>query len=462
MGSRLIRVSALLLCAWGLGAWIAGCSKKTTAPKPTPEKVNEYKPNANARIVSQTIFGDVDKKTELLSMQRADNASFAFEGLYNSTEGVGALNVGGSLRWFHATTTGSAADIRALPVTSIVPSGAVAVGGHDTDGDHTLDVGDAWLYSSAGGLLSQVQVTSDSSDLWLTRVAPVDDSTYIACGGEIRSGVVHPLLTLLHLRAPGVLERGRTLALQSITGFFNDIVALPSSPGELSLAATSASGASSSIHGLRAPWPGVDFVTVDWSREIVPPTGPWVSLDDLEQAGGNLYVAGIVQDHRKQPPPSNGGSWESGLAASYTRSGDLRWATTDSLTRNDDGIFSIAIGPDALYAVGFAANYFSGANPSETFSYGLISKIDLTTGQVIVNFTLGQDHYDAGFSTAVWTASGLICGGWTEEELLDGPYRGWLSTVDVSGTMPVRATVGQWAPDPEAASGPRRGQREIH
>src|SRR5207249_3253608 len=147
--------------------------------------------------------------------------------------------------------------------------------------------------------------------------------------------------------------------LQDMTGYFSDVATLPSSPGELSFAATSRSGASGSVHGLRAPWPGFDPVTVEWSHEIVPPTGSWVLFQDLEEAGGNLYMAGIVNDNRK-PPPSGGGVWTSGLAASYTGSGHLRWVTTDSLTRNDDGLYNIAIGPDAVYAVGIAAEYVSG------------------------------------------------------------------------------------------------------
>ena len=460
MRSRWIRPSVLLIGAWALGAGIAGCSKKTTAPKPAAEQVNTYMPNANARITSQTIFGDADKRTYLGYLQRADDASLGFQGIYNSSSGVGVLNAGGSLRWFQAGTTGSV-NVSTLPGNAIVPNGLVAVGGHDTDGDGKLDVGYASLYSSAGSLLSQVPVTSDSSDVWFYRVVPVADSTFIACGGERRSGVEHPLVALLHLRAPGVIERGRTVTLQGITGYFNDVATLPSPPGELSFAATSRSGASGSfggsgsIHRLRAPWPGFDPVAVEWSREVVPPTGLWVLFQHLKEAGGNLYVAGIVNDNRK-PPSSGGGVWTSGLAASYTGSGDLRWVTTDSLTQNDEGFYDIAIGPDAVYAVGVAAYYVSGSDPNEAFGYGLISKLDLNTGRVIANFTLGQDRYHSLFTTATWTASGLICGGWTERELSGGPYRGWLTTVDVSGTVPAPVAARRGVSDPGAVPEPER------
>jgi len=465
MGSRLTRMSALLLmCAWALGAWIAGCSKKTTAPKPPSERVNEYKPNANGRITSQVNFGDVDKKSFLGSMRRADDGSFVFEGFYNSSSGVGVLNAGGSLRWFQRVSYEPRA-VAALPGTAIAPHGLVAVGAYDSTGDGLSETGYVSLYSSSGSLLSQVLVASDSSAVWLNGIVQVAESTLVGCGGERRAGVEHPLIALLHLKAPGLVEVARTATLPGIVGILGIVVTLPSSPTELVLAVTSENGPSGSIHQLRAPWPGFDAVTVEWSRELVSTAGSVRAVDDLEQAGGNLYVAGIVEDHRKQPPPSNGMSWDSGLAASYTASGDLRWVTTDSLTQRNDGISSIAIGPDALYAVGFGANYAyypSGGSPGETFGYGLIAKLDLNSGQLIANFTLGQERSNAGFFTAVWTATGLTCGGWTEEELNGGSYRGWLVTVDVSGTVPAPTVVSRGALDPDAASRPRLGRdREL-
>ena len=110
MRSRWIRPSVLLIGAWALGAGIAGCSKKTTAPKPAAEQVNTYMPNANARITSQTIFGDADKRTYLGYLQRADDASLVFQGSYNDQWGVGTFNAGGSLRWFFTIDLDSGAE----------------------------------------------------------------------------------------------------------------------------------------------------------------------------------------------------------------------------------------------------------------------------------------------------------------------------------------------------------------
>src|SRR5205823_6253681 len=103
----------------------------------------------------------------------------------------------------------------------------------------------------------------------------------------------------------------------------------------------------------------------------------------------------------------------SALAASYTDSGEPRWLTTVSLTRHSEGFYGLALGPDAAYAVGHAAEYKGGTDPAQAFGYGLISKLDLGTGDVLANFTLGSDQYDSKLNAAVWSAGGLIAAGYT-------------------------------------------------
>jgi len=300
MWRGLFRMRRLLLVLV-LGAGITGCAAddKPTAPKTSSERLNSDKPNANDRITAQAMFGEVGKGTWVGDMRCADDASYGFTGVLNSASGVGALSAAGSVGWFQRVNY-ETRDVLALSSATIVPRGLVVAGAHDTDGDGNSEVGYASLYSSSGSLLSLLLVSSTDSDVWLNGIVPVDDSTLVACGGERRPGVEHPRLTLVHLRAPGQLELGQAATLQDLPGRFLDIVALPSSPGELALATVSANGAARSLHGLRATWPGLDPVTVEWSREIAS-IGE-VTLNDLQQAGGNLYLAGSVRDNRKPPP----------------------------------------------------------------------------------------------------------------------------------------------------------------
>src|SRR5439155_11290354 len=272
------------------------------------------------------------KGTVVAYVRPADDGSLGFAGYYNSRSGVGRLNSDGSLRWFQQTTY-EASNVVSLPATGIVPRGLVVVGRQDTDGDGQIEIGYASLYSYSGNLLSQLLVSSDSSDIWTDGLVPVDDSTFIACGGERRSGVKRPSIFLLHLKAPGVLELGKTVTFPGLIDEFDYVVTLPSTPAELVLAATSYDHGAI-IHALRVPWPGLDPVTVAWNREIIVTSGPVAGLYDLAQAGGNLYVVGTVDDTTNHPLPSNGGAWDTGLAASYTASRDQRWLTIVPLTKH--------------------------------------------------------------------------------------------------------------------------------
>jgi hypothetical protein len=308
----------------------------------------------------------------LFQLRPADDASYSFLGVHNSASGVRVLNPDGSMRWFQRIAYSPRA-ISSLPATSVVPRGLVVAGAHDTDGDGQSDVGYASLYSSTGNLVSQVLIASDSSDIWFNGMVPVSDSTFVGSGAERRLGVEHPCIVVLHLRAPGLLERGGTAILQGITGRFGGIVSLPSSQVVLVLAALSSNGAAYSIHGLRVAWPGLDPVAVQWSHEIVSAIGSVRQVGGPEQVGGNLYVIGAVADDRKAPD-AGGGLWSSGLVASYTGSGDLRWSTVVSLSAKAEILNDIAVGSDGVYAVGDGASFVY--RNEEEFGYGLISKLD--------------------------------------------------------------------------------------
>jgi hypothetical protein len=432
MGSRWIRLSARALVVCVSGAVMAGCGgSKSTAPNPS-ERVNEYEPNANTRVVSQATFGDSDKETTVSAMRAGSDGSHVFAGRYNSHFGVGQLAPGGALRWFQPIAW-RLRSVAALGAGSPVPNGLLAIGSEDTNGDVLSDVGHVELYSSSGALVAGV-VVSDSFNVWFNDVTAVDESTFVACGGERHAGVEFPRVTVLHVRAPGAIEVGRAIAFPSPNYPFVQIITLSSTTGELRLAATSVVGTSRSLHSLAGPWPGLDSMTVEWSRTIAT-TGPTFGLEAIAESGGNLYAAGGVDDSRK-PAPSGGGYWRSGWAASWTASGTPRWFTVDSLTRKSEWFNDIVVGSDAAYAVGVGAGYEFTNDPKDVFGYGLVARLDLATGHVLANLTLGDNRYEQGLNTAEWTSGGLIGAGWTGYETSLGPYRGWFLTVNASGAAP--------------------------
>ena len=429
------RVTLVPWCA--LLAVLAGCgAKDSTAPKTTGERVNADKPSANNRIVVQSLVGDATKSTTIQVLRPAADGSLGLICIYNGVSSFGALGSGGSLRWMQAVTTPN--QVRALesvPATAaVVANGWIVAGARDVDRNGQEESGFASLYSSTGNLITQLAVTSDSSHVWINGVARVDDSTFVACGGVDQSGNLHPYLVVLQVRLPAHLELVAPITVPSLDGWFSKIVLLPSSSSELLFAATSSDGTTRRIHGLRAAWPAFGPITVDWTQAIVPPVGTVNGLFDLAQSGGDLYVAGAVSDPRKSPP-SGGGSWSSGFATSFTGAGLPKWSKVVSLTQHSEHLYSIAVGPDAVYAAGAAGGYVFTTDPKDNFGYGWVTKLDLATGTPLADFTFGDEKNSSGFDGATWTPGGLlVCGGWTQYELDGGPHPGWLATVDASGT----------------------------
>src|SRR6185503_12406224 len=99
-----------------LFAGLAGCSTDKGAPP--AERVNEYRANANNRIVSQSAFGDVDKNTSVFELETNGAGAHPFRGRYNSNNGAGSLSASGALSWFHGTAY-TATDFTALPSTGV-------------------------------------------------------------------------------------------------------------------------------------------------------------------------------------------------------------------------------------------------------------------------------------------------------------------------------------------------------
>lgn len=452
MPPRRTRMSALL-CALACAVSNAGCSK-STAPK--VEAVNDVKPNGNVRIISQGTFG---LSSWISFLRRADDGSFAFYGRYNDQEGAGVLNAAGTLRWFQGVSY-EPRFVTPLPASAVVPHGLILTGRRDTNGDGQFDEGYATLFSSAGSPLSEVTPVSDTSAIWFNAFTAVDDSSFIVCGVERRVGVEHPLLAVLHLSAPGVLTIGPMLVAQSQVGGFGGIIVSASSPAELTFAATWRNGDKRGLSRFRVPWPGFESIAVDWSHEIVPPFGPFTSISlTMEQSADNLYVAGIFDDSRK---PAN----QSGIAASYTTAGDLRWTAVVSLTGHSEGFYSIHVGADAAYAVGSAGEYGVAGETNQSLGYGLISKLNLDDGHAIANFTIGSDQYRSVLFTAFPTVGGLICAGRTNQEYtFHTASNAWFATVNVDTTdvlamsaAPVRRIAGADRGHPE----PRLGRRDRH
>src|ERR1044072_6285140 len=127
MRSRWIHAGVRLSYAAVVCAVLAGCSKDNpTAPKET-ERTNDIKPNANARLMSQTVFGDADKYSVVRHLELADDGSLCFTGYNNSLLGAGVMSASGAVRWFQHMSY-DPRDVRSLPATASVAPRVVVRG----------------------------------------------------------------------------------------------------------------------------------------------------------------------------------------------------------------------------------------------------------------------------------------------------------------------------------------------
>ena len=435
------RIGILIVMIFAAGAIVAGCSDNTVeGPDDEDEVLNPDKPNANDLVVSQTTLGDTEKGSYITYLIPDPSGGYYFAGRYDSDLGVGRLSTHAALYWF--TETGlSVRDVCMLSPSAVVSSGVIAVGGIDTDGDDESEMGYVSLYGSNGNFIDQVIFSSGTSDVWLNSVAAVSDSAFLVAGGETGTGAITPFIGIVGLASSGLLEERYTCAIEAIPDrLFRNVVIDPSEPltDKITFYALSDGMSSQSelrtitVYRLSAAYPELTSCTLEWSKEIIVTAGMGTYAYNgcgLRFFQGNLYLVGLADDPAKQPAPSNGGYWKIGMAASLTPAGDLRWLTSVALTGHDEAFAAMAIGSDALYAVGHAASFFRSDN---RFGYGLVTEIALETGEVISNMTIGEDTYRSLLYGAVLSGNTITCGGYTGYELTGGGYVAWFCEIDVS------------------------------
>jgi len=422
--------------------------------------VNDNKPNANERIVFQRSLGDPAKYTTVYQAADGSDGAFGFRGYLDSRAGAGTVGPDGDPAILQSTVF-SVRDLCALTAASAAPGCYLIAGAHDADGDDASEQGYLLLLGPAGELVDQLLVTSDTSDVWLNGVQRLDDSTFIAFGGERRQSVAFPFVARAVVTPDRHVSIRARKTLEAEPGkWLGQAAIFPPPPGENGLFAgvkVWSQDSGERVGGIRATLPDLADASLEWSHEVVAPTGSVASLQRFVRVGDVLVVVGTAEDGRKQPPPDDAAAWYSGLAVSYTRAGTLRWLTVIGEGDNNETFRDVVEAPGALLAVGTCDNHFFGPKdgPTHVFGYGWVCSIDSGTGQVLASLSFGQDRHSSGFGTASYRDGRLTCMGWTEW-LIDGdPYRGWFCRVDVTDLAALRLA-GESPTSMDRAPGGRR------
>ena len=431
MNARTWCLRALLLVGFVAFPFFTGCSDPNEPEQKPEEIVNSDKPNSNTRVLLQTAIGEGNTWSTIWRLVPDNLGGNYFRGGYNSNDGVGRVNGDGSLAWFSRAGR-YAVDLCALSATASVPNGLVVAAKQDVDNVGGSDVGYVSLFSPGGSLLNELVYSADTCDVWLNSIVPISDSTFVVVGGWSALDVEHPFVATVELTPSGLLEKGNQVIIDSILQRrFGTAVTDASqiTPSEVSFYALSSGtdARSTLVHKISLSLPTLSPWTVDWSREVTADPAHKSSLGDVCFFENNLYVTGRCDNPSKQPVPSDGGYWQSGLIASLTLAGDIRWIGSVSPSSEHDAFYEVAATPGGLYAIGFCSVF---SQSDQYFGYGLISKMASATFNVISNMSFGKDSYQSGFHDGFVTGGVIRCGGWTMEEGANSSNRAWYCVIN--------------------------------
>lgn len=111
----------------------------------------------------------------------------------------------------------------------------------------------------------------------------------------------------------------------------------------------------------------------------------------------SLIVVGQTYD-TKNPAPSGGGFWDSGLVTTYNLDGNKLWQTKVNSSNKDDRFYGSLIKDNELHLVGSHSGLYYESQKKE-FSNGLYVKMNLSNGNIIFTKTFGNEKEDSNFNT---------------------------------------------------------------
>jgi hypothetical protein len=416
---------------------LANCSDETNPE----DDQNPYEPNSNHRIVAQQTFGSHNERNNVFSLHYDGTGGFYYHGQFGSEYGLGRLSSAGELVWF-VETPYRVRGLLPLPANSPVPGGVISAGTEYPD-DNEFFRGRISLFGSTDTLLSHITYSVDSVNTWVNTIASLSDSSFVVTGGREDESTMGVFVATVTLSSSGLLAKNHEIVITDIPDAFHNMVVDDSETTDSRLVFYALSGARARprtlmAHRLTLALPDLATYTTDWSRNIVVFPGMGINGasygDAIALVNGVLVILGDTNDPQKLPLPNNGGYWNSGVVASLTTGGEIRWSKKVAVTGYSDDFKALVIAPDAIYAVGEAAAF---VRSGRSYGYAWIAKISYDTGDLLASLTIGDQGYGSWFGGALAAGDAVYCGGGKNADYVDGGYRGWFCEIDIVDTPPM-------------------------
>jgi hypothetical protein len=379
--------------------------------------------NADSAIVRQTVFGaDEDwSSAQFVAANSNDNVYFA--GLHNLEDVVGRIANPSGIDWA-LTPAIEFLGLRVLPASFGASSEVVMAVGAKYDARDATIIG----YDVSGNVLTENSFGYPGHKTWLSDIVMVSgtptESRFVAAGTARRSGVRYPYLCDVTLSSTGdiVTSRERIDLDYPRAGVWM-LVWNGDADTVLFFGAVDRFDADDELAG------GEVFcfdgsLTVAWTQSVKPAGAGWATTEGIDYFDGSVYTAGRVSVF-------NDDGWRrAGMVASLSETGDVNWTKSVILSAFTDRYWGCKVDDGALYAVG---EYSSVEQRSTThvFGYGLLTKFELPTGNIIYHKSFGDPDYSSHFRAIDVNGTRAFCGGVTERYLKDYWHKGWFVEVDL-------------------------------
>jgi len=380
-------------------ALLTSCKEDDTVTPPNMVN-NVLEPSSNGQIHSERIGLETESSSVVEFAVDNGSGGVYFLGINKNTRILGSMSLVGNIEWSR-TVDFFVRDLATYE--SISGTNLVAVGGRDFDGDGQFEEGRIVVFDSNGEKKDEESVLSDDYEIWLNAVhIPTGQATPAGQAGGI--GVIddteYPLLIgfSINLASDEIsIDVNNTATSKLFQAQPNKrLITITQSPdgatyiGYNEYLNIGTADQTSAGYGLLK----VEDFDVTWDKPISTNKAGTDLFAMLHYEDEKLYFAGneYVQKLEGNETITD---WRVGKVHCLNAlNSAIIWETTINESYRSDMIENLFIDNNHVYVAGVAAYWSEGAtDPSTLLGYGMVTKLNKSTGSKISAHTFGENTH---------------------------------------------------------------------
>lgn len=426
-------------------------SSNNTPVNNTTEKVNYNKPTGNSLILNQRLIGDTTKSNTIHRILEAGDGGFYFVGVQESNNVVGKLSASGTYLW----TQKIGFEINSLALTKIATasgSDRLAICGKNIVSFFTLNGAfDKDIYINQPSNVTINDIRSSGSGVYIIGSTEKNSVLYpiygsvpynsvsstsivintmdnlagfeLVCFSRVNVGSDQPPPTAgdENYIGTGTPSSGGTTGNNITGGSFNR--------DESYFVLSRQVSSQNKIQKITILSINISKNRINWQRDLATGSGfkssAKVGNSVLAEKDGLLYAVGFTE-YSKANNPTSGDYWTAGLIACVKATdGSLIWQKAHSITNYNDGFARIYLTTNnEIFVSGEASNYYLNKT-NKSFGYGLLARINASTGDMISYKTFGDETKYSGFNHLYIKDNQLFTVGFANQNYNNSGFQAW-------------------------------------